>query len=477
LTINRINLIRDGEHMLPTKIVLIGAGSANFGLNTLSSVMRSNRLRGSQLALVDHNIEALEAMHQLARRLNLEWKAGMTISSHTHHKDALQDAMFVVSAIEVTPRERLWRKDFEITLKYGVRQPYAENGGPGGLFHTARNIAPILEITKDMETACPDAWYINFTNPMIRICDLIHRYTKIKVIGLCHQIFAGYGMVGYLMADKLGIKLPNGPFSTHADPRFWINLGKIADQTVNKVDIKASGLNHFTWILSIHDRKTGEDLYPYLTEAWENANPMVEPLTRRVFKAFGLMPVPGDEHLCEYLPWVSDPVTKPWEKFDLSLYDWDAAEIWRSDGQDEVGLMGLGTMGIESLKKTDSEGALEVIESIAGNNNRYHLAMNLPNIGQINNLPQGAIVETPGILSGMGALPMAMGALPPSVAELCRRELVVVHLAVDATVKGDRQLALQCLLLDPVIRDLDVAQQILDDYLITYKEYLPTFWN
>ena len=125
--------------MLPTKIVVIGAGSASFGLNTIAALMKSSRLRGSHIALVDRNAERVELMGRLAARLNRAWDADMTITTHTHHRDALTDAHFVVSAIEVNPREELWQRDFEITRKHGVRQPYAENGGPGGFAHALRN--------------------------------------------------------------------------------------------------------------------------------------------------------------------------------------------------------------------------------------------------------------------------------------------------------------------------------------------------
>ena len=103
--------------------------------------------------------------------------------------------------------------------------------------------------------------------------------------------------------------------------------------------------------------------------------------------------------------------------------------------------------------------------------------MNLPNSGQIANLPGGAIVETPAVVTGAGIQPVNMGALPDAVAELCRRELAVVRLSVDAAVNGDRQAALQCLLLDGVIGDLDLARQILDDYLVAYREQLGQFWR
>ena len=238
--------------MLPTKIVVIGAGSASFGLNTLGALMRSKKLAGSHLALVDMNAETLAIVRRLADRLNREWDAKLVITSHMRHQEALPGASFVVSAIEVPPRERLWRMDWEIPLRHGVRQPYAENGGPGGFAHAARNIGPVLQIAHDMEQACPDAWFINYTNPMVRICDAIHRYSKIKVIGLCHQIYAGYGMVGYLLADKLGLKQPKDA------NRFW----ELAHQATRVLDIKAAGLNHFTWMLDVRDTRTGEDLYP-----------------------------------------------------------------------------------------------------------------------------------------------------------------------------------------------------------------------
>jgi alpha-galactosidase len=127
--------------------------------------------------MVDQNTASLELIHCLAQRLNQEWGSQMKLTTHTDHVEALEGAAFVVSAIEVPPRERLWRSDFEITLKYGLRQPYAENGGPGGFAHAARNIGPVLKIAHDMEKYCPDAWFINFTNPMMRICDAVARYS------------------------------------------------------------------------------------------------------------------------------------------------------------------------------------------------------------------------------------------------------------------------------------------------------------
>ncbi len=461
---------------LPTKITVIGAGSASFGENTLSAILRSKKLRGSTLALVDRNPASLAIVKPLADRLNREWDAGFTISAHTHHAEALPGSDFVVSAIEVGPREELWKSDFEIPLKYGVRQPYAENGGPGGFAHAARNVRPVLEIAHDMEKACPQAWFINFTNPMVRICDLVNRYSTIKAVGLCHQIMIGYNFVGMVLAKDLGIEVPEGITGMQADIMEHAAREQVLHQILPLVDIRAAGTNHFSWILSIHRRDTGEDLYPLFRQRWESFDPKFEPLTRDVYDAFGLFPVPGDTHLCEYLPWVSDPQTKPWDKYNIRLYDWDAFAALRDFSLSRLENMANGEMPIDALLETDSEGALEMIENVSGAGNHYHLAANLPNVGQISNLPHNAIVETPVHVNGAGIHPVHVGALPEPIAELCRRELFTAQLGIDAAVEGSYQKALQCLLLDPVITDITTARRVLDDYLKTYKDHLPQFF-
>ncbi len=459
------------------KIVVIGAGSASFGLNTLAALMGSPNLRGAGLALVDRNLRALDLVGSLAARLNREWDAQIRLSTHQHHAEALEGADFVVLSIEVSPREELWRKDFEIPLRHGVRQPYAENGGPGGFAHAARNIVPLMEIVRDMEQLCPAAWLINYTNPMVRICDAVLRHSSIRVVGLCHQLYAGYALVGLTLAGELGIQVPPGFSDTHASPDSIPPRRVVAQQAVEKVKIRAAGLNHFTWMLSLRDRQSGTDLYPLFRERWRSLPDSFEPLTRRVFETFELFPIPGDEHLCEYLPWMSDPITKPWEKYDLSLYDWEYWSAARGDGHMRMAEMANGKDSLDSLRSADSEGALEVIETIVQSGSHYHEALNLANSGQISNLPAGAPVETPGVVSGAGLQGVECGTLPEPIAELCRRELAVVRLSVDAAVRGDRRAALQCLLLDPVITDLDVASRVLDDYLIEYRQYLPQFWQ
>ncbi len=353
------------EPSTPARIVIIGAGSAIFGLGTLATLVRSPRLRGGTLALVDLNAEGLALIDELARRLNREWDAGLTIESSTEREQVLPGADFVILAIEVGPREGLWQRDWEIPLQFGVRQPYGENGGPGGLAHTLRQVPEMLAIARDMERLCPDAWLINFTNPLPRLCLAVSRYSRIKTVGLCHQINIAYMMVGVALADRLGIDVPPG-VSSNAHPDIWPNAGYVADQVKPLVDIKAAGLNHFTWILDLRDRRSGEDLYPAFRQAMMRLPAGFEPLTRAVFQATGLCPVPGDSHLAEYLPWCHDPQTRPWEKYNLHLYDWERASDERDEQWLSIAAMAAGEAPVDALRDVESEGAVEIIEGLTG---------------------------------------------------------------------------------------------------------------
>jgi len=457
-----------------TKVVIIGAGSASFGLNTLATLVRSPHMRGGTLSLVDLNGEGLALVETLARRLNREWDAGLTVESSTRREEILPGAHFVVVAIEVGPREGTWQRDWEIPLQFGVRQPYGENGGPGGLAHTLRQVPAMLAIARDMERLCPDAWLINFTNPVPRLCLAVSRYTRIKTVGLCHQINEAYMMAGAALGERYGLQPPAG-INSNAHPDVYHKSGQLARQMRQFVDVKAAGLNHFTWILDLRDRQTGEDLYPAFREAFMALPCDFEPLTRDVFRATGLCPVPGDSHLAEYLPWCHDPQTRPWEKYNLFLYDWQRAEQDRERQWQAIEAMARGSSPVDALKEAGSEGAIEIVEGLRGGGQIYREAVNIPNQGHISNLPEGAIVEVPALVSGWGIRGLNAGALPELVAELCRREIAVANLAVDAAAQGDRQAALQALLVDPCLSDMDTAAAILDAYLQEYASYLPQF--
>ncbi len=465
----------------PPKIVILGAGSAIFGLGAMATLIRSERLRGAELALVDIDEPALETMTRLAEKMNVAGGAGMTITSTTRRADALPGADFVIVSVQVGQRETVWEMDWQIPLRHGVRQPYAENGGPGSLAHTCRNLPLILDIARDMERLCPDAWYINLVNPLIRLTLGVHRYTKIKVLGLCHQLLWGYAMAAAILSDRYGIPIPEG-FHVHTDADNLPHFIPVARAGFEHLDIKAAGINHFSWIMDIRDRATGEDLYPLLRERWLTGYRRdFEPLTREMFAIFGLMPTPGDSHLCEFLPFVVDPVHKPWEKYGLKLQSWEGNrrrrasrwELARSILSEETPVEKLRDMWQFNILE---EPVAEMIEAITYNDNYYAQQLNIPNNGGlIPNLPADAIVEVPGVISGMGIQGLGFPPLPEGIAALCSRELELSSIIVEAAATGDRNLALQALLLDPMIDDLDTARAILNDFLTEFAEFLPQF--
>jgi alpha-galactosidase len=462
--------------MPATKIVIIGAGSASFGTGTVATILGSSRLRGSELALVDLDERSLENMLRAAVIMNEAWDSQMAISASTNRCDVLDGANFVVVSIEVPPREALWRLDWEIPVKHGLRQPYGENGGPGGLMHACRQIPPFMAIVRDMERHCPDAWLINFSNPLPRIIRAVTKYSSIQTVGKCHQLNVGYAIVATLLAPRYGIELP-GKLDLHSDPANVPTTRRLAAFGREHFKIKAAGLNHFTWMVDVRDRQSGEDLYPALRAAnREGSFPgHFEPLTRELFDIFDYCPVPGDTHLCEYVAWTHDPLAEPWKRYNLRLYDWSGNEAYRQFSQDMIRQMAGGTMSVAGLRDSHSEGAVEIIEAVAGNHDYYDDAANVSNNGAISNLPDTAVVELPVSVSGMGVQPVHMGPLPEAIAELCRREAALVEMVVDTAVTGDRNLALQTLLMDPMINDIGRARAILDDYLATFAPFLPQF--
>jgi alpha-galactosidase len=456
----------------PPKIAVIGAGSASFGLSVLGAILREPALRGSTLGLIDINGAGLEKIAALAERCCAEWDNGFTIESSTDRRDLLPDADFVILAI-AKDREKCWQADYDIARKHGIMH-YAENGGPGGFAHAARNIGPVMEILRDMEELCPEAWLLNFTNPVPRICTAAARHSKIRTIGICHQIGFGYMMLGVLLGRDLGIDVPEGYRFVWKKEALAAEK-VICDTAMKKIDIVAAGINHFTWMLSVRERGTGRDLYPLLRERIESHEPGFEPLSREMARIFGLVPVPGDCHMVEYLPYTHNMQRKTWERYDIQMYPLDGAVTERDAMWDRISAMASGAAPIAPMAEVRSERAEKVIAAIATGEPLYEQALNLPNRGYILNLPEGAIVETPAVVSGGGPRGVGVGALPEAIAEFCRRQTTLMQLAADAAVTGDRALALQALALDPMVDDLATARGLLADYLETHRDCLTQF--
>jgi alpha-galactosidase len=284
----------------------------------------------------------------------------------------------------------------------------------------------------------------------------VTRYTRLRTIGLCHQINKGYAIAGAV----LGLTAP-GPAHFPPPP--------VARELRAKIDLQTAGLNHFTWIQSMRDRVTGRDLYPEFEARLRGMDAAFEPLSRRVHRAFGLFPTSGDGHLGEYFSYAHE--TSDLEGFDFGEY---AA---RGAGLDAaVERAGDSTQALDEFLRWESgERGAHVIAAIVNNGHSFEDVVNVVNGGALPGVPDWAVVEVPAVLGGDGAIPLRVPALPPAITALLNQQVAIQDRVVEAAVHGDRQAALQALLLDPLTASFADAERLMDELLAAHADYLPQF--
>lgn len=407
------------------KIVFMGATSMAFGLDMLRDVFCSDELQGSTLTLVGRNPETLAKMAELARLLNAKSGAGLAIEQTTDRRAAFDGADFVVNAAAID-RNRLWKLDFEIPRKHGIRHTLGENGGPGGLFFTLRTLPLVFDFAREMEERCPRALFINFSNPESRIVLALGKYSPIRALGLCHGIFMGRG-----------------------------DVARILGRPYDDIEVWAAGINHFQCILQVRDRASGADLYPLLREREPDYDPAFGPLTRKLFRTFGYWMTCSDDHLGEYLAY-------GWEGGEHG-YDFAADGRGRAEFAATLDrVLAGGTIPAHWLTPSGARAAA-VMGSILHNRKRLFDSGIVVNRGTIENLPADAAVEVPIMTDAAGIHPISLGPLPDAVAKLIAMQVSVQQLAVEAAMHASKELALQALLIDPVVNSASAAVKLLDE--------------
>ncbi|MHA1331951.1 MAG: hypothetical protein ACTSR2_12840, partial [Candidatus Hodarchaeales archaeon] len=249
-------------------------------------------------------------------------------------------------------------------------------------------------------------------------------------------------------------------------------LHKFTVAAAGEYDIKAAGLNHFTWMIDVRRIETNEDVYPLIFEEAKNVHPNFEPLTQHMFKIFGLLPVPGDCHLTEYLPYTLKK--ENWEKYRIQLYDFERAKKQRNEMWERINAIITGKRPLD-IQPNPAERADSIIAEIFTNANAYEQSVNILNKGAISNLPDDAIVEVPALVNTYSVSGMNCGTLPEGIAALCRREISIAKMVTQSSIKGDKELALQAFAL--MIDDLSQAEKMLEDYLEIHRDYLPQFFS
>jgi len=424
--------------MKKANIVFIGAGSMSFGTQMLKDLFTTPALAGATLSLVDIDTENLERIYGLARRMNEASGMDFRIQKSTERRELLPGADYVINSLAIE-RCELWKKDFRVPLKYGIKHCLGENGGPGALFFTLRTIPLILEICRDMEALCPDAWFLNFSNLESRIVLAVNRYTKIKCVGLCHGIFGAGGSIARIMGLGPG-----------------------------EIEITGAGLNHFQWILGIRRREDNADLYPLLREK-EAAygEPGYLPLTRKLFRVFGYWPTCSDGHLGEYLPYGYEA--------GMHGYDFEVDEAGREQRKKDIADVVEGRADISGWFRRSGEKAIDIMQALHTGERAYIPSAIVYNQGAIENLPGDLAVEIPVVVDGGGIVKTHVGKMPPAAAALMSLQIGAQQISVEAAVKGDKQIALQALLVDPVINDTEAAVKILDELWEINRPYIRAF--
>ena len=426
------------------KIVVIGAGSLQFGLGSVGSIIHSEILDGSTICLHDINEENLSLATQACQSAVESGKLNYTIEESLNRKEALKNATYVINAIEIPPRFKLLRWDFEFPMMWGSTQITGENGGPGGFFHSLRVIPPILDICEDIQKICPNALFINYSNPMSRICLAIKRkFPYQKFVGLCHE---------------LGNNAPQ-------------ILPKILDTPMSNIEIKAGGLNHFGVVLEAKYRDTGKDAYPDIRQKGPTVlGRLAESgdlsLIKFVLETYDYYAYTTDNHYGEYMSWAWEVADLPhgrefWESYETKLaksFNRIKRTIERGRGA--------------KLVRADPERAIPIIEGIITNDNREEPSVNIPNDGIITNLPQDLVVECPAIVNKDGLTGVPLGEYPKGLAALLRTQASVQDLVVEAILTKSKKVALQALLADPVINSTSQAKNILESMLKLQKKYI-----
>jgi alpha-galactosidase len=440
------------------KIVIIGAGSTVFTPGLIADLTGSTLFADATVALVDINPHSAETMARYAERVARERSVGLRVEYATDRREVLSGADFVTVTIAVGGA-RAWERDVRIPEAYGVYQTVGDSVGPGGVFRALRHVPELVAIAKDMEELCPDAWLFNYTNPLTALVRAVHKSSAIKCAGLCHGVLH----TRQAIAHDLGL--------APAD-----------------LSLTAAGINHLAWVLDL--RHDGQDLYPRFRElvrGWLVSAPPpsddpyegFQKVSARLMELYSFYPSPGDRHVAEFFPFFLRQ-TEDGLGYGLQsgLDMTNGILASRDERWDRIADQAEGRAELDrSLfdEAREGERVVSIMQAIVMDRPLLELAVNVRNDGLIPNLPAEAVVEVPGMVDGRGVHGIAVGPLPEGIAGILAARSRQQELTVDAALVGDRALAMQALLADPLVPSVETATAMLDEALQTHEAFLPRF--
>jgi len=431
-----------------SKITFLGAGSTIFAKNILGDCMLVPALKGFEFALHDIDEMRLLDSENMLNNLKKSLDKDVEIKSYVNRKEALKGAKYVINAIQVGGYEPSTVIDFEIPKKYGLRQTIADTVGIGGIFRNLRTIPVMLDFAKDMEEVCPDALFLNYTNPMAVLTGVMSRFTKIKTIGLCHSVQAcSNDLLTHLEMEK--------------------------DNVVDKI----AGINHMSWLLEI--RRNGEDLYPEIKRrAKEKQKEQHYDMVRfELMDRFGYYITESSEHNAEYHPYfIKSKYPELIERYNIPLDEYPRRCVEQIKNWDDMRDDLVNNKSLSHVR-TDEYGS-RIIEAIE-TNTPFTFGGNVLNKGRIiSNLPEKAVVEVTCLVDGRGIAPIHVGELPEQCAALNRTNINTQLLTIEAAMTGKKEHIYQAAMLDPHTAaelSIDDIVALCDDLIEAHGDWLPKF--
>ena len=443
-------------------ITIIGGGSSQWMCPIMKEIYMIDELEGGEIRLVDPKTDNVNAVVAMLRYFNKKKEKNFTIILEDNLNLAFKDADFVVTTFSPGSMDA-FVNDLEIPLKYGIRFPVSMTVGVPGISAAIRTAPVAYEIVKIMEKECPGAWLFNLTNPMSVVSKAMHMAAKkTKVIGLCHEFHSIYDLLQ--------------PIFNLDAPSEMIMLDKIYKWLPeNGYEYTVAGLNHFIWLTEL--RHKGTDLLPEIRKYAKTFDKSKEHGAKMLLcENFGYLPLAGDRHTIEFFPALCNiqngwgmkygvkktTVDKRIHNIDISLNQIkeialgkEPENLWTSSGEEMPVMM-------KAILRGESTNGM----------------VNMPNNGQIKNLPKNRVVETLAKVSPNGVECKNSGELPETIATLCRLQSDIHEMTVEASLKGDRKLLLEAMLLDPATShcDFSLISKMCDELLESNKEWLPRFF-
>jgi alpha-galactosidase len=454
-----------------TRITIVGGGSTHWTPRLLTDFANTPGLTDADVVLHDLDASSLPAMCRIGEHVAASRDVGLKVSATTDIEESLDGAEFVISAFSVGGFESM-AHDIEVPARYGVRQPVGDSVGPGGIFRSLRSIPVVLEIARAIARYAPDALFLNVSNPLTALCRAVTKTTDVKTVGLCNEL--------------VGLQ-------------FWLSL--VFDSPMHRVDPVVAGVNHLPLVTAL--RIGDDDGFDLLSRAMEDLGDLAEQpvwmdpppqshwsridpgrgwtkadilannrLKLEIFRTFGVLPGSADTHVAEFFPWFVTQASdfgRDWgvHHYGLAGHRADKAE----DDEMSAGL----EKGGEVPPWPSGELVAPLIGAVVGGR-RVSLPMNLPNTGQVTDLPADVVVECMGTVEDGVIRPRDI-ASAGSCSEHLRRVVASQELTVDAALAGDRDLVVKAMLADPVAgsRPFEHVVAMTDEMLAATARWLPQF--